>query len=63
MKFILWWWHGTGTEGIEDAKQKDAAAEQRLREAKDTGRWVDRTLKVNNLTARFYQDLRRGGHA
>jgi len=56
-------------EALEQAKQAEAAAEQRLQavrarapEAHATARWAEETVRENHLTDRFLNTL-RGRHA
>lgn len=63
MRFIFRWWRYIDPEGLARAKQADADADRSLSEAKASSRWAARTLDVNNLTERFYRDLRHGGKA
>jgi hypothetical protein len=49
-------------DALERAKQAAAHADKQLENAKRTAAWADHTLDVNNLTGRFYANLRHGGH-
>lgn len=61
MKRLLGLFH-RDHDALERAKRADRDADHRLARSRESAAWAKRTLDVNNLTGRFYETLRHGGH-